>query len=112
MSRTKNIIDLMRMMQASAGETYFALRDGVVAGIEDLEAELAAAQADHAYAIRMFDQKEAACLKALEERDSAVARLRYLYDDTMSKLIWHDKPPISFDQYAFNIDAARKEEGK
>lgn len=40
------------------------------------------------------------------ERDAAVARLRYLYDDTMSKLIWHDKPPISFDQYAFNIDAA------
>ena len=51
-------------------------------------------------------------LKAEAERDAAVARLRYLYDDTMSKLIWHDKPPISFEQYTSNIDAARKEEGK
>ena len=48
--------------------------------IAALEAELAKVKADKEYAIRMFDAKESACLKALEERDAAVAALCMIYD--------------------------------
>jgi len=93
-------------INAAVADSHAARFITLQAAIEALKAERDAVVADKEYAIRMFDQKEAACLKALEERDAAVARLRYLYDDLMSKLIWHDKPPISFEKYAFNIDAA------
>jgi hypothetical protein len=80
--------------------------------IAALEAELAKVKSENEW-LADERRRSLADVEALNaERDSAVARLRYLYDDTMSKLIWHDKPPISFDQYAFNIDAARKEKWK
>jgi hypothetical protein len=100
--------------------THAMLEAEMMDKIEQLEADLAAAQADHERELTLIlaDNLDHQALlldaegkieRLMAERDAAVARLRYLYDDLMSKLIWHDKPPISFDQYAFNIDAARKE---
>jgi len=46
MSYAKNIMSLIEKMNCANGESYFALRDGVRAGIESLEEELATAQTD------------------------------------------------------------------
>jgi hypothetical protein len=75
MSRAKNIIDLMRMMHASSGETYFALRDGVVAGIEDLEAELATAQTDAHDRIADLNTELASLVENYEREKAIVTRV-------------------------------------
>jgi hypothetical protein len=111
-------IAALEAMLAVYNTNGFVDADALAARFITLEAELAKvkadAQKDGERIIQDLLDHQALLLDAegkiermKAERDAAVARLRYLYDDTMSKLIWHDKPPISFDQYAFNIDAAR-----